>query len=281
MQTSSFSCSASRRERRLRNEAPACPQPGRYHRRSTFRKTLCSAKRAYLPQNTPFPARVRTTNLGPFGEVIRATGPMARANPFRFSTKYQDDETDLLYYGYRYCNASTGRWLSRDPAGEAAGGNLYGFAYNDSMHWVDAEGNSVLSAASPAPPPATSVPRTATRSVKPGFPRAQHNFGIYQVVIQFDLVITDASSQPVVGTTVSENVEILRRYRLISGPPATGSGATDKRGSVTDTYAASFCGSSGFVEVRQTVNVGTYHAVFNTTIDAPGTWAGTLLAVFH
>ena len=36
---------------------------------------------------------------GPFGEVIRATGPMAKANPFRFSTKYQDDETDLLYYG--------------------------------------------------------------------------------------------------------------------------------------------------------------------------------------
>ncbi|MCX6921883.1 MAG: RHS repeat-associated core domain-containing protein [Verrucomicrobia bacterium] len=52
---------------------------------------------------------------GPFGEVIRATGPMARANPLRFSTKYQDDETDLFYYGYRYYNASTGRWLSRDP----------------------------------------------------------------------------------------------------------------------------------------------------------------------
>lgn len=52
---------------------------------------------------------------GPFGEVIRATGPVAKANPFRFSTKYQDDETDLLYYGYRYYNASTGRWITRDP----------------------------------------------------------------------------------------------------------------------------------------------------------------------
>ena len=39
---------------------------------------------------------------GPFGELLRATGPMARANPFRFSIKCQDDETDLLYYGYRY-----------------------------------------------------------------------------------------------------------------------------------------------------------------------------------
>jgi uncharacterized protein RhaS with RHS repeats len=49
---------------------------------------------------------------GPFGELIRATGPMAKANPFRFSTKYQDDETDLLYYGYRYYNVGTGRWLT-------------------------------------------------------------------------------------------------------------------------------------------------------------------------
>lgn len=52
---------------------------------------------------------------GPFGEVIRATGPMAKLNPFRFSTKYTDDEDDLVYYGYRYYNPSTGRWLSRDP----------------------------------------------------------------------------------------------------------------------------------------------------------------------
>ncbi len=57
---------------------------------------------------------------GPFGEVIRATGPMAKLNPFRFSTKYDDDETDFLYYGYRFYNPSTGRWLSSDPARELA-----------------------------------------------------------------------------------------------------------------------------------------------------------------
>jgi RHS repeat-associated protein len=43
-------------------------------------------------------------------EVLRATGPMAMVNPFRFSTKYQDDETGLLYYGYRYYDPHTGRW---------------------------------------------------------------------------------------------------------------------------------------------------------------------------
>jgi RHS repeat-associated protein len=56
-----------------------------------------------------------TYEYGPFGEVVRVSGSMAKTNPVRFSTKYQDDETDLLYYGYRLYNASTGRWLNRDP----------------------------------------------------------------------------------------------------------------------------------------------------------------------
>ena len=86
---------------------------------------------------------------GPFGEVIRATGPMAKANPFRFSTKYQDDETDLLYYGYRYYNASTGRWVSRDPAEEKGGINLYGLARNESVNACDSLGKDVYKLISP------------------------------------------------------------------------------------------------------------------------------------
>jgi len=58
------------------------------------------------------------TSENNFGEVLRATGLMATANPLRFSTKFQDDETDLLYYGYRYYSASAGRWTSRDPVRE-------------------------------------------------------------------------------------------------------------------------------------------------------------------
>jgi RHS repeat-associated protein len=65
---------------------------------------------------------------------------MVRANPFRFSTKYQDDETDLLYYGYRYFNGSTGRWLSRDPIEETGGLNLYEFALNSPVERVDKNG---------------------------------------------------------------------------------------------------------------------------------------------
>ena len=74
---------------------------------------------------------------GPFEELFRATGPMAKANPFRFSTKYQDDETDLIYYGCRYYNASTGRWPNRDLIGERGGMNLYGFVGNSPLNRVD------------------------------------------------------------------------------------------------------------------------------------------------
>jgi RHS repeat-associated protein len=75
---------------------------------------------------------------GPFGEGIRANGPMSKLNPFRFSTKYQDDESDLLYYGHRYYNGSTGRWSVRDPARERAGRlNLYQNANNDLLDKYD------------------------------------------------------------------------------------------------------------------------------------------------
>ncbi|HLX72342.1 MAG TPA: RHS repeat-associated core domain-containing protein [Verrucomicrobiae bacterium] len=76
-------------------------------------------------------------DYGPFGEVIRSTGPMAKANPFRFSTKYQDDESDLLYYGSRYYNASAGKWLSRDLIEEKGGYNVYSFVLNNPQEYYD------------------------------------------------------------------------------------------------------------------------------------------------
>jgi RHS repeat-associated protein len=69
---------------------------------------------------------------------------MAKTNPFRFSTKYQDDETDLRYYGYRYYNASTGRWLSRDPITERGGKNVYGFVANCPVGRVDKDGRLIF-----------------------------------------------------------------------------------------------------------------------------------------
>jgi len=72
-----------------------------------------------------------------FGEPIRLTGSMARNNPFRFSTKYADDESDLLYYGYRYYKPSTGTWPNKDPMQEAGGVNLYCMVNNNPVNTID------------------------------------------------------------------------------------------------------------------------------------------------
>lgn len=77
---------------------------------------------------------------GPFGEFLRATGPLAFVNPFRFSTTYQDDETGLMYYGHRYHSAQLCRWLSREPLAEAGSANLYAFCFNDPLNIVDVLG---------------------------------------------------------------------------------------------------------------------------------------------
>jgi RHS repeat-associated protein len=74
---------------------------------------------------------------GPFGEMVRSDGSVARLNPFGFSTKYQDDETGLIMYPARPYNPSTGRWHSRDPIEEEGGQNFYGFVNNNPVSAVD------------------------------------------------------------------------------------------------------------------------------------------------
>lgn len=81
---------------------------------------------------------------GPFGERFSQTGPAAGRFAFGFSTKYTDEESGLLYYGYRYYSADTGRWLSRDPIEEQGGANLYGFVFNSPTNHIDPDGRVVL-----------------------------------------------------------------------------------------------------------------------------------------
>jgi len=67
----------------------------------------------------------------PFGVTLRATGLMAKENPFRFSTKRTDNTTDFALYEMRIYVPSTGRWPNRDPIGEQGGLGLYTFLGND------------------------------------------------------------------------------------------------------------------------------------------------------
>ncbi len=43
----------------------------------------------------------------------------------------------FTYYGYRYLDTQLGRWLSRDPIGEAGGRNVYAFLHNSAIGRLD------------------------------------------------------------------------------------------------------------------------------------------------
>jgi len=96
---------------------------------------------------------------GPFGELIRVSGPFANQNPFRFSTKRTNPTTDLVLYEYRVYQPSTGRWLNRDSINEfgfkiLAGRThrpfykdeektFYGFVGNYPIIGIDADGLAI------------------------------------------------------------------------------------------------------------------------------------------
>jgi RHS repeat-associated protein len=75
-----------------------------------------------------------------FSSTTGGGGVSIATPPFRFSTKYTDGETGLVYYGYRYYAPEMGRWLSRDPIAERGGINLYGMLGNDAVNQWDYSG---------------------------------------------------------------------------------------------------------------------------------------------
>lgn len=72
-----------------------------------------------------------------FADITVTDGTFSAVLSYWISAKYTDTETGLLYYGFRYYQPSAGRWLSREPAGEDAGENLYLFCDNTSVGGVD------------------------------------------------------------------------------------------------------------------------------------------------
>ncbi len=83
---------------------------------------------------------VASYTYGPFGEKLQAdwaAGGFTDNNPFRYSTKYTDSETGLVYYGLRYYHPKFARFINRDPIEEEGGLNLYNFVGNNAANRSD------------------------------------------------------------------------------------------------------------------------------------------------
>ena len=103
----------------------------------------------YIRENNPMQSGITMTSFeyDPFGQVVASSEDSPGVADYlthRFSTKPQDAQTGLLYYGFRYYDPLTGRWLNRDPIEERGGLNLYGFVGNDGVNWVDLLGMATI-----------------------------------------------------------------------------------------------------------------------------------------
>ncbi len=83
---------------------------------------------------------VASYRYDPFGNTMAATGTLAAANTYRFSSKDVNPNFGLYYYGYRWYAPGLQRWVNRDPSGEWQSINLYGFAFNTPASEIDPNG---------------------------------------------------------------------------------------------------------------------------------------------
>jgi len=91
---------------------------------------------------------VASYKYDPFGRIESQSGSMATDNVYRFSSKealfkttFAGGPSELYYYGYRFYDAQTGRWLNRDPIAENGGLNLYAAFDGNPINAFDAFGN--------------------------------------------------------------------------------------------------------------------------------------------
>src|SRR5271156_228196 len=75
-----------------------------------------------------------------FGNTLSSSGSLASSNTYQFSSKEFVSSVGLYYYLYRFYDPYSQRWLNRDPIEEKGGLNLYEFASNDSLNFVDTDG---------------------------------------------------------------------------------------------------------------------------------------------
>ncbi|MGR8980506.1 MAG: RHS repeat-associated core domain-containing protein, partial [Gammaproteobacteria bacterium] len=73
---------------------------------------------------------------GPYGRRTALTGN-ATDSAFGFTGHYVHQATGLALAPFRAYDANIGRWISRDPVGEAGGVNLYTYVGNNPLRWID------------------------------------------------------------------------------------------------------------------------------------------------
>ncbi len=85
-------------------------------------------------------AVIRRVDYDASGNVVLDTAP-ALDMPFGFAGGMADPDQELIRFGARDFQPSTGRWTAKDPILIAGGWSLYGYVQGDPVNRLDVEGN--------------------------------------------------------------------------------------------------------------------------------------------
>ena len=77
-----------------------------------------------------------------FGNITAQTGSLI--NKYQFQDKETLEDFGLVFYGARYYQPKTGRFINTDPLGMVDGPNLYRFCVGDPVNYLDSYGLYVL-----------------------------------------------------------------------------------------------------------------------------------------
>src|SRR6267143_3787983 len=80
-------------------------------------------------------ALAQTYTFDSFGKQTGSSGSVV--NPFQFTGREWDTETNLQFSRARYYDPNTGRFISEDPTGFRAGNNFYQYVFNDPLNSID------------------------------------------------------------------------------------------------------------------------------------------------
>jgi RHS repeat-associated protein len=191
-----------------------------------------------------------------FGRTLRESGSYAADNPFRFSTKYTDIETGLVYHETRFYSADLGRFLNRDSIGEQGGLNLYAYVsnrvpnawdylgmfewyyeFNGQMmhampHITDAPGNFLTADRDAALMAASNTPGET-----PHFNDSSEAFAYERAVITWEFMSPDergrALANLAVGAARQEAAKYQQRGETPNSATTLGAGSGSTTGTVT------------------------------------------------
>ena len=79
---------------------------------------------------------IESYSYSAFGEALFESSLI----PWRFSSKRFDEESGFIYFGRRYYDPETGRWVTPDPIGREGGPNLYAYVLNSPLTHIDLYG---------------------------------------------------------------------------------------------------------------------------------------------